>query len=111
MEYTEYELKPLFSKQKSFYGKANVVAACNGNDLCCTLRSYDTVVLSVYVGSDGAPYVKRLWNGYSATTMRHVNELLAQKGFPCLKSRVWRAMAVGKFYAPGEVSALEKSLK
>lgn len=54
---------------------------------------------------------KRLWGGYSATTMRHVNELLMQEGFPKLSARAWRAMEVGKFYSPSDVPALEKNLK
>ena len=111
MEYEIYELKPLRTNQKSFYGKANVVKAYNGNDVCYTLRSYDTVVVSLFVAADGAPFVKKLWNGYSVTTLRHVNELLTQLNFPKLSARVWRAMEIGEFYSPDELPALEKALK
>lgn len=107
MEYETYELHPLFTNQKSFYGKANVVKAYNGNDVCYALRSYDTVVVSVFVSADGTPFVKKLWNGYSKTTMRHINELLMQHGFLKLPARVWCAMEVNKFYHADEIPALD----
>lgn len=111
MKYETYELKPLHTNQKSFYGKANVVKTYNGNDACYVLRSYDTVVVSVFVAADGTPFVKKFWNGYSVTTLRHVNELLMQLNFPKLSGRVWRAMEGGEFYSPDEVPDLEKTLK
>lgn len=111
MDYETYELRPLCTNRKSFYGKANVVRAYNSNDVCYCLRSYDTVVVSLFVGGDGIPYVKKLWGGYSKTTMIHINELLMQQGFPKLSARAWRAMEVGKFYSPDDIPALEKSLK
>lgn len=107
MDYENYELRPLCTNQKSFYGKANVVKAYNGDDACYTLRSYDTVVVSMFVVANGTPYVKKLWNGYSATTMRHINEMLMQHDFPKLSARVWCAMEVGKFYHADEIPALD----
>lgn len=111
MAYHSHELRPLYTNQKSFYGKANVTVMDDGVDTYMILRSYDTQVVSVYVDSHGAAYVKRLWDGYSATTIRHVNELLMQVGFPKLSARAWRSMELGKFYAPHDVPALEKNLK
>lgn len=105
MTYGSYELRPWYTNQKSFYGKANVTTTKDGADMYHVLRSYDTFVASVYVCSGGMPYVKKLWNGYSATTMRHINELLMQQGFSKLSARVWRAMEVGKFYSPDEIPA------
>lgn len=93
--------------KKSFYGKAQVSIAKDGYDMFHVLRSYDTFVVSVYVCSGGTPYVKKLWNGYSRMSMRHINELLMQLGFPKLSARVWSAMEVGKFYHPDEISALD----
>lgn len=104
-----YDLLPLHTSQKSFYGKARVNVYQHGGDNYYTLLSYGTVVVSVYVGHDNITYIKRLWGGYSATTMRHVNEFLMQEGFPKLSARAWRAMEVGKFYTPDDVPALEKS--
>lgn len=88
-----YELKPVRDNRKSFYGKA-MVSVDTGADTHYILRSY------------GTPFVKKLWNGYSATTLRHVNELLMQHDFPKLSARVWRAMEVGQFYHEDEIPAL-----
>lgn len=106
-----YELKPRYISQKSFYKKAFVTVTNYSADVCYCLRSYNTYVVSLYVGRDGIPYVKKLWKGYSATMSRHVNEFLMQNGFPGLTARAWRAMEVGEFYSPDDVPALEKSLK
>lgn len=107
MDYEIRELRPLFTNQKSFYGKAKIGIVHDGGTMYCCLQSYDTNVVSLYVSPDGTPYMKKLWNGYSATTMRHINELLMQQGFPKLPARVWRAMEVGKFYHADEIPALD----
>lgn len=60
-----YELSPVADSRKSFYGKATVVE-WNGEKV---LVSYETPVCKI----DAAGRFVRLWNGYSATTMRHVN--------------------------------------
>lgn len=106
-----YELKPFRTNQKSFYGKARVTVSYNDDDMYLVLQSYDTNVVMVKITKGGMPQVRRLWDGYSATTMRHVNELLMQEDFPKLSARAWRAMELGKFYSPDDVPALEKSLK
>lgn len=59
-----YELIPTNS-QKSFYGKAIVVAADDGT---ITLYSYNTPVLRR--NADGT--YTRLWAGWSATTGKHI---------------------------------------
>ena len=107
MGYEIHELRPLYTNQKSFYGKARLGIMYDGGVLYCCLRSYDTNVVSLYVGRDGTPFVKKLWNGYSATTMRHVNELLMQHDFPKLSARVWCAMEVGRYYHADEIPALD----
>ena len=106
MDYEIHELHPLCSRQKSFYGKAKVVSSVVNLERYYTLHSYDTPVVSVYVDCNGTPFVKKLWNGYSATSLRHVNELLMQHDFPKLSARVWRAMEVGQFYHEDEIPAL-----
>lgn len=111
MDNFSYDLTPLYTNQKSFYGKARVYAVEDGRDNYYTLHSYGTAVVSVYVGPDDIPYMKRLWDSYSSTTMRHVNELLMQEDFPKLSARAWRAMEVGKFYSQDDIPALEKNLK
>lgn len=60
-----YELKPL--NQKSFYGKALVMVY----DDKMVLKSYDTLVCEY----DGK-FLKKLWNGYSATTQKHINAFI-----------------------------------
>ena len=111
MDIFSYDLTPLHTNQKSFYGKARVYVIEDGRGNYYTLRSFGKVVASVYVVPGNIPYMKRLWDGYSATTMRHVNELLMQEDFPKLSARAWRAMELGKFYSPADVPALEKTLK
>ena len=106
-----YELDSIHTRQKSFYGKAKVVVTECFNDVFYALYSYDTLVLSVDVNVSGLICARKLWGGYSATTLRHVNELLMQLDFPKLSARVWRAMVVGEWYLPEETPALEKSLK
>jgi hypothetical protein len=63
-----YELQPNDSR-KRFYGKARVIEKDNGEKV---LLSYNTEVCKIT--PDGA--FVRLWDGYSATTMRHVNSFL-----------------------------------
>lgn len=60
-----YELSPVADSRKSYYGKASVVE-WNGEKI---LVSYETPVCKI--DRDGR--FVRLWNGYSATTMRHIN--------------------------------------
>lgn len=54
-----HELKPRFLNQKSFYKKAFVTATNYGDDVCYCLRSYNIDVVSLYVGRDGIPFVKK----------------------------------------------------
>lgn len=111
MDNFSYGLMPLYTKQKSFYGKAIVYAVEDGSDNYYTLYSYGTAVVSVYVGPGNITYMKRLWDSYSAPTMCHVNEFLIQEGFTKLSARAWRAMEIGKFYSQVDVYALGKNLK
>lgn len=62
-----FELSPI-NRQKSFYGKAEVIERDNGD---IELRSYNTIVARIRNGR-----FERLWSGYSATTMKHVNSFL-----------------------------------
>ena len=63
----EYRLKP-YDSHKSFYGKA-VVIETNGYAM---LKSYETIVAYI----DKAGSFHRTWDGYSATTMRHINAFI-----------------------------------
>jgi hypothetical protein len=66
-----YELIPN-SNRKSFYSKAEVIEQDNGD---IELRSYNTIVARIRHGK-----FERLWDGYSATTMNHINSFLALFG-------------------------------
>ena len=59
-----YELKPA-TRQKSFYGKANVIVLDDGTQF---LKSYDTIVLKRK--PDGG--LVRTWQGWTATTGKHI---------------------------------------
>ena len=63
-----YELKPT-DNRKSFYGKAIIIEKDNGEKI---LQSYETKVCKIT--SEGE--FVRMWSGYSATTMRHVNSFV-----------------------------------
>lgn len=60
-----YELAPLPGQQKSFYGKAWVYIAPDGEQ---RLYSYDTLIM--IIKPDGK--MVRVWDGWSATTGRHI---------------------------------------
>ncbi len=62
-----FELNPM-NGRKSFYGKAKVIAKDNGD---IELQSYNTIVARIRNGK-----FERLWSGYSATTMNHINSFI-----------------------------------
>lgn len=65
------ELIPV-DNRKSFYGKAVAIEKDNGD---IELKSYDTIVARIRNG-----VFERLWYGYSATTMRHINSFINTYG-------------------------------
>lgn len=58
-----------YDRAKSFYGKAKIIETENGEKV---LQSYNTFVCRI----TAAGRFVRMWGGYSATTMRHVNSFL-----------------------------------
>lgn len=88
----KYELTPKYDSRKSFYGKATVTVNDRGDSV---LQSYNTNVAMITESGDFV----RLWDGYSATTMRHVNEFLLQAGFPANETgkKFWDACPVRRF--------------
>ena len=80
-----FELKPT-NGRKSFYGKATVIEYDNGD---IELKSYDTIVARI---SDGK--FKRLWNGYSATTMNHVNSFVNLFGIDGGGKNWWTSLEI-----------------
>ena len=82
---TTFELKPN-NGRKSFYGKAGVTIQENGD---IELRSYDTIVARIRNGS-----FERLWSGYSATTMNHVNAFIDAFGIAGGGKAWWTSLEV-----------------
>ena len=80
-----FELKPN-NGRKSFYGKAAVIEKDNGD---IELRSYNTIVARIRNGN-----FERLWSGYSATTMNHVNAFLDAFGISGGGKAWWMAQEV-----------------
>ena len=82
-----YELKPN-DNRKSFYGKAEVIEKENGD---IELKSYDTIVARIHNGK-----FERLWNGYSMTTMRHINAFVDAFGILGGGKAWWTSLEVVK---------------
>ena len=68
------ELHPIGARQKSFYGKALVYDYGDGRR---ELQSYGTTVCGITAAGE----VQRLWDGWSATTQRHINSFLRLYGY------------------------------
>ena len=64
----QFYLPPMNDRAKSFYNKAVVTEKDNGD---IELTSYKTIVCRIRNGK-----FERLWDGYSSTTMRHINAFL-----------------------------------
>ena len=87
---TTYELKPMKDIAKSFYGKAVVTINDRGD---AVLRSYGTDVCMITASRE----FLRFWEGYSATTMRHVNDFLAQASIFEGGKKFWDACPVRRY--------------
>lgn len=75
-----HELKPQFDNAKSFYHKANVYRNDKGKIL---LMSYSTIVAEItdkIMTASGQDELK-VYDWYSRTTARHINEFAQQYGF------------------------------
>jgi hypothetical protein len=82
-----YALTPTgYDRAKSFYGKANIIEE-NGEVI---LQSYDTFVCMI--NKRGA--FVRLWGGYSATTMRHINVFIKMLGIEGGGKKWWDALPI-----------------
>lgn len=80
-----YELTPN-NGRKSFYGKARVIERENGD---IELLSYDTIVARVRQGR-----FEKLWDGYSMTTMSHINAFIDAMGIEGGGKAWWVALEV-----------------
>ena len=75
------------TRQKSYYGKAKVIE--DGAEK--SLKSYETSVCKIDESGD----FKRLWGGYSRTTINHVNDFRRLFGLPALSKKEWEALPCG----------------
>lgn len=71
------DLSAIYDSRQSFYGKARV--EYNDGDL--ELISYRTRVAVIYKERTPGLPVARVYDTYSATTLRHIKEFLKQNGF------------------------------
>ena len=88
---------PCYDSRKSFYGKAQVIEAPEGR----YLKSYNTIVCFLSYGGT----FKKLWEGYSATTMRHINSFMQFVGWSeCSGKAWWDSLEVNVGYNRGNVA-------
>lgn len=80
-----FELKPV-NGRKSFYGKAVAIEKDNGE---VELKSYNTIVAKIVNGK-----FYRLWSGYSATTMNHINAFIDVYGIEGGGKKWWDSLEV-----------------
>lgn len=99
-----YELTPGgYDRAKSFYGKAKVIET-DGETL---LQSYDTTVCKI----DKNGEFVRMWSGYSATTMRHINAFIEMFGISGGGKKWWDALPVEEKTRGGADMTPAESLK
>lgn len=77
----KFDLPCMDGSQNSFYGKAIVCETWNGVKI---LKSYETIV--AYIDYAG---LHKTWNGYSRTTMLHVNNFLLFYGLKKINKKEW----------------------
>lgn len=82
-----YELQANHDRRKSFYKKAFVTISDDGTKF---LTSYETTVAAI--SPDGK--LKRLWDGWSATTARHIDEFARQEGLQAIGKSKWLEIPV-----------------
>lgn len=86
-----YELKPLHNRQKSYYGKAEVIDQSG----TLWLKSYNTIVASINKNSG---VFLRHWHGYSATTARHIYDFRLQNGLKDICKKEWDKLSIEHCY-------------
>ena len=83
---SKFYLSPVDGR-KSFYGKAIVKSV--GNKVI--LQSYNTDVAEF---DKDTHTFRRLWNGYSATSMRHINSFASYCGLDVGGKKLWTSLPV-----------------
>lgn len=72
---------------------AQVIIGMGKADRAYTVFSYGMPVLSIDC-SGMTPKLVRHWNGYSVTTMRHINKFLESREWKKLTKKEWEKMKV-----------------
>lgn len=72
----------------SFYGKAKIIITDNS---IIKLISYNTCVLEYNLKTG---IIRKLWGGYSVTTMRHINAFLEMYHRYALNKQQWNNIAL-----------------
>ena len=85
------EVTPI-GMQKSFYGKAWEILV--PEDDAYVLVSYGRNVARLYFTDYENGVMIRLWDGYSQTTMRHINSWLQWHGMNPITKKQWQEMEV-----------------
>lgn len=85
-----YELSPVYDSRESFYNKAMIIETESG----FYLKSYETIVC--YISKKGL--FKKMWDGYSATTQRHISEFCCQKIGKSLGKKQRESLTENKYY-------------
>lgn len=93
-------LQTIYDSHVSFNGRAYVAEKLEykesvKNDVVvrAVLISYNTIVCE---WNQVKGFV-RYWDGYSATTMRHINEFRKQQGYPSISKKTWEDLPVKKW--------------
>ena len=84
----KWQLSPT-NGQKSYYGKA-IVELNTQNET--VLYSYGTKICAFVPGKRNNTVFVKYWNGYSATTMKHINSFCAQNGHHGYNKKDWEAL-------------------
>lgn len=98
----KYEVIP-HNGRKSFYGKA-IVTEVDGSK---TLTSYTTDVARI----DKEGHFIKLWNGYSVTTMNHVNAFRIMNELNALTKKEWESMETEETEKPHSDMTWQQSYK
>lgn len=93
-------LQTIYDSHVSFNGRAYVAEKLEykesvKNDVVvrAVLISYNTIVCEWNKVNGFVRY----WDGYSATTMRHINEFRKQQGYPNISKKTWEDLPVKKW--------------
>lgn len=80
---------PCYDTRKSFYGKAKIVI---DEDNTIYLQSYDTLICCINPDNT----FNKLWEGYSQTTMRHINSFMRHYNIFSVNKKQWDSLKVLK---------------